>query len=260
MNNIILCVGCSWTYGHGLENQDTYPAILQDKLKTYKVINAGHCGADINYAIFSAVRLIDKFKPKYVIFQITSFDRITLGTDGFENFLKQSFFSKSDDIYYEDNIKYLRLAGIGDNVKTKFTHGSYIADDNDKSIEYNDSKIKNSFKEYKSFVKILFENIIYSDYYSNQNYLTLFLFQQYLDNLNIKGVFFQYLYESRFTKTPVIKTMIDKNKFITPSFRRWLDTTYPNKNFFIDNGYHLSRQGNEILVDEYLMPYLTKLL
>jgi hypothetical protein len=260
MNDVILCVGCSWTYGHGLKNQDTYPAILQDKLKTYKVINAGHCGSDLNYAIFSAVRLIKEFNPRYVIFQITSFDRITLGTDGFENFLSNSHFSKSDDIYYEDDNKYLRLLGIGDNVKTKFTHGSFIADDEYKLIDFKDSKIKSSFKEYKFFVKILFENLIYSDYYYNQNWLNLFLFQKYLESSNIQGLFFQYLHEQKIDKFPKIKSMINESTFIKLSFRKWLDIHYPKDNFFIDNGYHLSRKGNEILVNEYLMPYLEKLL
>lgn len=260
MNDVIICVGCSWTYGHGLENNDTYPAILQDRLKSYKVINAGHCGSDINYAIFSAVRLIEEFKPKFVIFQITSFDRITVGTDGFENFLNHSCFSKADDIYYEDDKTYVRLLGIGDNVKTKLTHGSFIADDKYKLIDYKDSTIKSSFKEYKSFVQLLFKNIIYSDYYYNQNCLNLLLFQKYLENLGIGGLFFQFLYESKFTTSPIIKNMLDNTKFINPNFRKWLDTNYPNENFFIDDGFHLSRKGNEILVDEYLMPHLTKLL
>lgn len=256
MNDVIICVGCSWTYGHGLENKDTYPAILQDKLKKYKVINAGHCGADINYSIFSAVRLIKEFKPRFVIFQITSFDRMTLGTDGYENFLKNSNFSKSDDIYYEDDKEYIRLLGIGDNIKTKFTHGSFIADDDYKLIDHKDSKINSNFKDYKSFVKILFENLIYSDYYYNQNWLNLFLFQQYLEKSNIHGLFFQYLHEQKFAKFPFIKTMINENNFIKPSFRKWLDINYPNKSFFIDNGYHLSREGNQLLVNEYLAPYL----
>lgn len=254
----IVCVGCSWTYGHGLENRDTYSAVLQDGLKNYKVINGGHCGADITYSIFSAVRLIKKFEPKIVIFQITSFDRITMGTDGFENFLENSSFSKYDDIYYEDDKDYLRLLGIGDNVKTKFTHGSYIADDDYKFIDFTDSKIRSKFKEYKSFVKILFENIIYSDYYCNQNWTNLFLFQQYLKSKGIKGLFFQYLHERKTPKTPVIKSMFDYDDTIPVTFRKWLDINYPNENFFIDNGYHLSRKGNEILINEYLMPYLRK--
>jgi len=260
MNDNIICVGCSWTYGHGLENQDTFPAVLQDELKTYKVINAGHCGSDINYSIFSAIRLIKEFNPKIVIFQLTSFDRMTLGTDGFKNFLKNSSFLNKDDIYYEDNQDYVRLLGIGDNIKTKFTYGSFVADDEYKSIDFKDSKIKSNFEEYKSFVKILFENIIYSDYYYNQNWMNLFLFQQYLKSNGIKGLFFQYLHERKTSRIPTIKTMIDYNDFIDVPFRKWLDTNYPKENFFIDNGYHLSRHGNTILVNEYLMPYIKKLL
>lgn len=263
MNKTIVCVGCSWTYGYGLESRDTYSAILQDHLKNYRVINAGHCGSDINYAIFSAVRLINEFNPDLVIFQITSFDRVTLGTDGFENFLENSFAVRSDDIYYEDNKEYVRLLGIGDNIKTKFTKGSFaVTDQNSQLSHLLESTIRGKLSEYKAFVKILFENIIYSDYQTNQNWLSLFLFQKYLENIKIKGLFFQYSYPAQLSmnKNILIKHVINNENFIKLSFMEWLDKNYPSENFFIDNGYHLSRKGNELFIKEYLMPYLEKIL
>lgn len=59
----IISVGCSWTFGHGVSANETYSAYLQDSLDNCQVINAGHCGCDNRYSVFSAVRLIEKFNP-----------------------------------------------------------------------------------------------------------------------------------------------------------------------------------------------------
>jgi hypothetical protein len=156
MKKTIVCVGCSWTYGHGLSADQTYSAHLQNSLSEYNVINAGHCGSDINYAIFSAVRLVEKYNPCLVIFQLTTFDRVTFGTDGYDNFLNDLYYDGRDDnVYFETNMpNYKRVIGIADNIKTKITHGSYTAKDYDIKTELVDSKIKNtSFKDYKKFIR-----------------------------------------------------------------------------------------------------------
>jgi hypothetical protein len=259
MNKIIVCVGCSWTYGHGLTPEQTYPAHLQDLLKDYTVINAGHCGSDIGHSIFSAIRLIEEYNPCMVIFQLTTFDRITIGTDGFDNFLSNTYYDgRSDEIYFEDtHLQYKRIIGITDNIKTKITHGSYIANNQDINDEFLNSKAKNlSVREYKTFVSALTENIIHSNYTHQRVFSELFLFQKYLELKNIKSKYFYWLpYEGAFKENYYSNLFNSLNLIKTP-VTRWFRNNYLDKNFYIDTGFHLSDDGNKILAEMYLLPFL----
>lgn len=263
MKKTIICVGCSWTYGHGLPSNETYPAHLQNYLKDYTVINAGHCGADINYAIFSAVRLIEEYNPSLVIFQLTSFDRITIGTDGYKNFISDVFYDgKEDKIYFEDEHDvYKRVIGIADNIKTKITHGSYMATDNDLGSELKDTTIKNlDLNQYRNFINSLVENIMHSNYMHQRIFNDLFLFQKYLELKNINLQYFYWLHYKGKFKDSYNSKLFNSNKLIEIPVVQWFKENYPTKNFYLDNGYHLSSCGNQILIREYLMPYLEKLI
>lgn len=263
MKKTIVCVGCSWTYGHGLTADQTYPAHLQNILSDYTVINAGHCGADISYAIFSAVRLIEEYNPCLIIFQLTTLDRLTIGTDGYDNFLNDTFYDGREDSVYFDNdtIKYKRVIGIADNEKTKITHGSYIANDVDVASELKESKLKHTnVKEYKKFIATNIENILHSNYTHQKIYNDLFLFQQYLKLKRIPLQYFYWLpYENKFKESFASK-LFDKSKLISDPVTRWVKRNYPNDNYFIDNGYHFSDEGNKLLAEEYLLPHIKKLL
>jgi hypothetical protein len=261
MKKIILCVGCSWTYGHGLSSDQTYPAHLQNLLNEYEVINAGHCGADINYAIFSAVRLIEEYNPCLVIFQITTFDRVTLGTDGYDNFVSDIFYDGRDDqIYYETaDAEYKRVIGIAHNKKTKITHGTYISEDFLDELKV--SRMKNTTaKEYKKFVSMTVENVLYSNYTHQKLYTDLFLFQQYLKFKNIKSLYFYWIHHKEKFKKNFNSELFDGSNTIDISVKEWFEKNYPNTNFYTDNGYHLSNEGNVILVNQYLHPQLVKIL
>jgi hypothetical protein len=263
MKKTIICVGCSWTYGHGLPPDQAYPAHLQNLLKDCTVINAGHCGSDINYAIFSAVRLVEEYNPSLVIFQLTTFDRITLGIDGFNNFMSDKFYDDRDDeVYIEDpkNI-YKRVIGISDNSKTKITHGSYIANKKTRLEELHHSGIKNaSLEEYSKFVSIIVENILHSNYTNQRIYNDLFLFQKYLELKKINLKYFQWIDTKQNFNDSFNGRLFDSSKMINELFTVWLKRNYPSKNFYIDNGYHLSNEGNKVLAEEFLYPYIKELL
>lgn len=263
MKKTIVCVGCSWTYGHGLTADQTYPAHLQNALPDYTVINAGHCGADINYTIFSAVRLIEEYNPCLVIFQMTTLDRATLGTDGYSNFLNGIFYDGREDFIYTEpeSTEYVRLSGIGDNTKTKFTIGSYLNTDNQKKIDLKKSNLKNiNLEHYKAFVSAHTENIIHSNYTHQQTFNTLFLFQQYLINKNINSLYFYWVNYKGSYKVSNSNKFFNLTNTIEDPVKLWLEQQYLNKNFYIDNGYHLSNDGNKLLVNEYLLPHIKKLL
>lgn len=263
MKKTIVCVGCSWTYGYNLPADQTYPAHLQNILTDYTIINAGHCGADISYAIFSAVRLIEEYNPCLVIFQLSSFDRITLGTDGYPNFLNNIYYDGRDDnVYFENNnVDYKRVIGLAHNTKTKITHGSYVANSNELNLELIASNIKNiNIKEYKTFMSTLVENILNSNYTHQKIYNDLFLFQQYLKLKKINLQYFYWLpYKNKF-KESFNSKLFDKSKLITESATEWITRISPQNNYFTDNGYHLSTGGNKLLAEEYLLPHIKTLL
>lgn len=235
---MIACVGCSWTYGYNIPYNDTYPSILSDRLSTI-ILNAGHCGADIEYAIYSAKKIIDNYKPKIILFQLSTLDRMTLGTDGYNNFLHEKYVSNKEEIYLEKN----RVLGIGDNIKTKFAIGSYF--NKDKKNELLESKIKSDLIEYESFVKILFENIIFSDYHFYKIKNNLEMLFNYSRSFDSKIVFFRWL-----NSTP-IHELCKGMEYIDRSVE---DLTLD----FIDNGYHLGAAGNTSVVDHLILPYLKK--
>jgi len=259
MNKVIVSLGCSWTYGHGLSADQTYSAHLQKRLPEYKIVNAGHCGSDIDYAIFSGVKLIEKYDPEVVIFQLTSFDRMTLGTDGFENFLKNDVVTNhTSRIYYDTNTDYTRLIGINDGIKTKYTHGSYISSTADKKEELESSGMKHlDFKKYKNFVDTLYENVVYSDYEIEKRINNLFLFKEYLESKKIKSLWFLWTPN---TNVEFFKKFFKKETFIETPVLEWLKQYFPNNNFFIDNGYHISEKGNMLLAVGYILPKLKPLL
>jgi hypothetical protein len=260
MNNVVISLGCSWTYGHGLDDNETYTAHLQKIFPEYKFVNAGHCGADIDHAIVSGVKLIEEYKPKAVIFQITSLDRVTLGTDGFENFLKNNFTINYDSkIYYSNTDKEnIRVIGINDGTKTKYTQGSYLASEQDQKKELKFAKMEQvSLEKYKNFVKVLYENVVYSEYEFDKKINNLFLFKKYLELRNIKSLWFFWLPSS---DKDFFKNFFKDDNFIDIPLTEWFKKNYPGNDFYIDNGFHISDEGNKLVADEYIAPELRAML
>lgn len=236
----IACAGCSWTHGYDLENQDTYPYILSNRLKYTRVINAGHNGADIDYAIYSATQLIEKYDINVVLFQLTTLDRITLGTDGYDNFINDRYVDRrKEDIYSVDD----RLLGIGDNIKTKIAMGSYTSID--KSREHVESKIKSNEKEYATFIKLLYENVIFSNYSFYKIKNNLKLFDSFAKSKNCRVYYFRWL-----DSTPISLLCEDLN------YKEQAVESIIDSSLYIDNGYHLDRNGNIELVDKFIIPML----
>jgi hypothetical protein len=56
----ILAAGCSFTFGHGLNDQDTWPWLLQEKLPQYRVVNAGCMGYGTDQALLAADREVEQ--------------------------------------------------------------------------------------------------------------------------------------------------------------------------------------------------------
>ena len=61
---LLITAGCSFTFGHGLDDQDTWPWLLQEKLSNYHVVNLGTMGYGTDQALLAARRQIEKHPGK----------------------------------------------------------------------------------------------------------------------------------------------------------------------------------------------------
>lgn len=71
---IILCIGCSHTYGH-TEPEHTYPTLLQNKLKGFQVLNCGRRNYGLGLIIEWYRSITRTYKPHLVLLQIPLFCR-----------------------------------------------------------------------------------------------------------------------------------------------------------------------------------------
>jgi len=54
----IIATGCSFTFGHGLNDEDTWPWLLQKKFPNYRVMNLGVMGYGTDQALLAAERQV----------------------------------------------------------------------------------------------------------------------------------------------------------------------------------------------------------
>ena len=76
----IVCFGCSFTMGTGVQESDTWPSQLQ-QLSGRPVVNLGHAGSSNDTAFRFANYYLELLKPKYAIWQQTDMHRIELLDD-----------------------------------------------------------------------------------------------------------------------------------------------------------------------------------
>ena len=55
---LVIASGCSFTFGHGLNDQDTWPWLLQERLPEYHVVNVGTMGYGTDQALLAAERRV----------------------------------------------------------------------------------------------------------------------------------------------------------------------------------------------------------
>jgi hypothetical protein len=235
---MILCVGCSWTYGLGVQPHQAYPAHLQNLIGE-KIINAGSPGTDIQYAIYSAYRLMQEYDFRLLIFQLTTLDRLTLGVNGKTNFLNGNYYKKtSNEINFDDN-NYIRVKNIGSKNIQLITPASYI-----------EAQQKNN-SELNTTTKFLMENTIHDNYKQDCLSISLNAIQQ-----KIPTVFFPWVnWHSEF-KNSLIGYDINIPQFSVKEFLEQSSKT----DMYLDNGYHLTDEGNKFVAEEYVLHLLKDLV
>ena len=222
----VLCVGCSWTFGKGVETHETYPAHLQNYIDI-PVINAGYPGTDINHAVWTAYRLMDEYKLKIILLQLSTFDRMTLCYyNGLNNFLEEEYYSNNEPYIYNN----------GEDQKYKVVYNV--------SAEYEYELITPAaFLEHKNdAVTFLYKNVIFSDYRTLQVISYVDMFKAYAKSKGCEVATFSW-----FNSPEIIHSLLDTTISVLEVF---------GNEYVIDNGYHFSNDGNKRVAEEYVYPLI----
>ncbi|NDB29802.1 hypothetical protein EB155_08470 [archaeon] len=228
----ILCVGCSWTEGLGVENNETYPAHLQDYINQ-SVINAGYKGTSISHSIWTAYRLIKEYNVKIVVLQLSTDDRWTGCIDGKQNFIDGEFHSgKKEFIYDNGDSRYKKIHNVhGDFIYKLLTSGEYLQhkegnEDIDRAMSY------------------IYENINHSDYNICLTYSYIDMLYSYCTVNNCTLIVFPWL-----NHEPYHKLLLTNEKSVLETFGE--KYILPN-----DKGYHFNSEGLQKVAIEYVYPMI----
>ena len=109
----LIAAGCSFTFGHGLNDQDTWPWLLQEKLPNYRVVNAGCMGYGTDQALLVTEREVRQHPSQVsaVIFGFGDFqierNRCTQGWLGtVYPFSKPLFALRAGDVEYQRQVRF----------------------------------------------------------------------------------------------------------------------------------------------------------
>jgi len=238
---MILCAGCSWTYGYGLDAHETYPALLQNKINK-KTVNIASSGKDIQHSLWSIFKYIKNYNADTVILQLTTLDRLTFPINGYENFLENKLYDNSHrEFWYDSNDEYVRVNGISKYNFEMITVASYLD-----SIKQKDDRNKT--------VKYLNENSVFDNYSQDVISNQLLSLYYYLKSKKIKLIIFPWL------KLPKEFFSADsgdelKELVYTKSVQEFIVKNNLEKHY-LDKGFHLTGDGNKILVNDYVLPLL----
>ena len=223
----ILCLGCSWTYGAGLSSDKTYPYLLQAMLNDCTVINAGFRGIDIPFTLYIGEHLIKLLDPDVILFQLTTLDRLTLTTNGKNNFLENMFHNDNHfNATFDDNN---RLEYIN-SIPLLITQAAYL-----EAIERPSAATSQA-------IKFLFENYIFSNQRTESIIQSINNFR--LTHKDRDVYFFPFL--NMHYRTFENISWIRQDSVINTV----------GEEYFIDNGFHLTEEGNKRMVEDYILPML----
>lgn len=135
----ILCLGDSFTFGHGAEKDKSYPAQLQRLLdesrqdKKFIVYNAGVSGYSSSMVLKRLVKNLDKYKPNIVLLLIGSNDRTVLEDSNYYLFKRTASGVIADlclklDIFFSKFKSYKLIRTITLSLKNRFNPEFNLSD------------------------------------------------------------------------------------------------------------------------------------
>ena len=231
----IFCLGCSWTSGLGVKENESYPAHLQNLINV-DVYNAGYPGTDISHAIWTGYRIIQEYKDcDIIILQLSTFDRFTYCDDGKNNFLDHEYYSGNKPYVYDNNdvdTKYKIIYNVHADLEYKLLTQS----------QYLQSRDQKNSSEKDTMISYFYENVAFSDYKIFQVYSYLDMFKAYCNIKNIKLVIFPWL-----ESPEIMQPLMTETKPIVNIF---------GKQNLIDNGFHYNSDGLKLIAEEYVYPMI----
>jgi len=153
--NKIICIGCSFTFGIGLEEEQTWPYKLS-KIMNTSFLNLGFPGGSIRYALWQLYNVMDKIPYKHIFLLNPPLGR-TLNLSDSE-FTCESGIMGYNESHFEHflikqlsehkNIHFLEHSHFGERGNSKFELG--YAKDNSHYGERYQTEIANEF--YKQII------------------------------------------------------------------------------------------------------------
>ena len=236
----LLIAGCSHSSGYGLEpNEPAWYDVIGEKYG-YEITNTAIAGSSINYSLQCISNHIIKEDYDAIIFQLTDFSRFTIPFDGEGPFLS----TKTADFKYNaDSLLHV--------CKKEYLN----------ALEGNSEELDID----PEVIKFIFEKVTLSRFNVNSMINQLHFIQKYLDSKKIKMVLVPYQqWEWGARSFGSIwrldeSSKIDKKYYIEETFMQWLEDNYIPDDYYFDNGYHLSAEGQLLFANKYLIPKLEKL-
>jgi hypothetical protein len=118
---LLIASGCSFTFGYGLNDQDTWPWLLQEQLPEYHVVNVGAGGYGTDQALMAAERMVEKNPGKtaavvlgFADFQIERNRSTQLWAAGFYPLSKPLFAAGHDGLQYKGQVHFWSWGALTD--------------------------------------------------------------------------------------------------------------------------------------------------
>ena len=233
MKNIVLA-GCSHSSGVGLGTGELSWGEVLAKNFNYKLTNFAVPGTSVQFSTQNLINYALENTPDVVILQLTTLDRYPIPRDGEPKFL-------SGDI----------KAGDGTPEVYHLLPMNYL--------EAIDGKNKVFPVE---VIKHFYEKVTFSTFYINTLINELMLLQNLIESKG--GKFIVVPYDDYFWgresginiwNSPK-SSKLKLNNYIDYPFMKWLRDNYNEKDYYIDNGFHLSKEGHRIFAEEYFSKYI----
>ena len=109
---IIIAAGCSFTFGHGINDEDTWPWLLQEQFPDYRVMNVGVMGYGTDQALLAAERqvLLSPQQTAAVVLGLADFqierNRSPQGWLAYIPYAKPLFAITPEGVTYKRNVRF----------------------------------------------------------------------------------------------------------------------------------------------------------
>lgn len=231
----LLLAGCSHSVGVGLKQEEKHWGKLIAEKVGYQLVNIAKAGSSLQYSTQGVINYVLDNEVDTVVLQLTTFDRYPIPCDGEKRFLTNSILSKdidNPDLFHLLPANYLQSI------------------DNQK------------FPVPKEVIRFFYEKITFSTFYLNTLINELALIQNLLNSRGIRFIVIPYDDYFWGTESQISiwkyprSSKLKFDEYIQVPFMKWLRDNYNDKDYYIDNGFHLNSEGHRLFAEEYIPSYI----